>query len=214
MWTITIMHSYWLSYCVKLSAGQIHMIQSMESHLLTLEGSLKIVDRCKNIFKLSQGEYIAPERLENIYQLSPLVEQIFVDGNSFYDFPIAVVVPNIKELTKRILSKANFNDSLLLNSNKEETEASKYKLDDSNPIVDTPTLCSQPAARKIVVSELENLGKKRGLKGFEIIKRVYLSSIPFTVENGLVTSNFKLARSRLRETFSDRLRLLYEEASA
>ncbi|CAH8669449.1 unnamed protein product [Schistosoma rodhaini] len=180
----------------------------------TKEGSLKIVDRCKNIFKLSQGEYIAPERLENIYQLSPLVEQIFVDGNSFYDFPIAVVVPNIKELTKRILSKANFNDSLLLNSNKEETEASKYKLDDSNPIVDTPTLCSQPAARKIVVSELENLGKKRGLKGFEIIKRVYLSSIPFTVENGLVTSNFKLARSRLRETFSDRLRLLYEEASA
>ncbi|CAH8676185.1 unnamed protein product [Schistosoma rodhaini] len=172
----------------------------------TKEGSLKIVDRCKNIFKLSQGEYIAPERLENIYQLSPLVEQIFVDGNSFYDFPIAVVVPNIKELTKRILSKANFNDSLLLNSNKEETEASKYKLDDSNPIVDTPTLCSQPAARKIVVSELENLGKKRGLKGFEIIKRVYLSSIPFTVENGLVTSNFKLARSRLRETFSDRLR--------
>ncbi|XP_018654615.1 long-chain-fatty-acid--CoA ligase, partial [Schistosoma mansoni] len=136
----------------------------------TKEGSLKIVDRCKNIFKLSQGEYIAPERLENIYQLSPLVEQIFVDGNSFYDFPIAVVVPNIKELTKRILSKANFNDSLLLNGNKGEAEASKYKLNDSNPIVDTPTLCSQPAARKIVVSELENLGRKRGLKGFEIVR--------------------------------------------
>jgi len=36
-------------------------------------GSIKIIDRSKNIFKLAQGEYIAPEKLENIFVLSSYI---------------------------------------------------------------------------------------------------------------------------------------------
>lgn len=36
-------------------------------------GSIKIIDRSKNIFKLSQGEYIAPEKIELIFGLSGMI---------------------------------------------------------------------------------------------------------------------------------------------
>lgn len=45
-------------------------------------GTLKIIDRKKHIFKLAQGEYIAPEKIENIYIRSEPVSQIYVHGDS------------------------------------------------------------------------------------------------------------------------------------
>ena len=57
-------------------------------------GSLKITDRAKNIFKLSQGEYIAPEKLENIYSQVTKIAQIFIYGDSMKNNIIAIIVPD------------------------------------------------------------------------------------------------------------------------
>lgn len=43
---------------------------------------MKIIDRKKHIFKLAQGEYIAPEKIENIYMRSEALAQVFVHGES------------------------------------------------------------------------------------------------------------------------------------
>lgn len=45
-------------------------------------GTLKIIDRRKHTFKLSQGEYIVPEKIESIYNKSQFVCQNFVYGES------------------------------------------------------------------------------------------------------------------------------------
>lgn len=57
-------------------------LHSGDIGLWQANGTLKIIDRKKHIFKLSHGEYISPEKLENIYVSCPLIAQVFVYGNS------------------------------------------------------------------------------------------------------------------------------------
>lgn len=56
-------------------------------------GVVKITDRKKNLIKLSQGEYVAVECLEKFYGITPIVEDIWVYGDSFRSMLVAVVVP-------------------------------------------------------------------------------------------------------------------------
>jgi long-chain acyl-CoA synthetase len=49
------------------------------------DGAMKIIDRKKNIFKLSQGEYVAVENLESIYGQCSAVDQVFLCNMSLLE---------------------------------------------------------------------------------------------------------------------------------
>ena len=63
--------------------------------IMDTPGHVVVVDRKKNIFKLAQGEFVAPERIEGVFEsLSNLVEQVYVYGNIYQSNVVAVVVPH------------------------------------------------------------------------------------------------------------------------
>ncbi|XP_035883183.1 long-chain-fatty-acid--CoA ligase 5 isoform X2 [Phyllostomus discolor] len=147
-------------------------------------GTLKIIDRKKNIFKLAQGEYIAPEKIENIYIRSRPVLQVFVHGESLRSSLVAVVVPDTDSLP-------SFAAKLGVKGSFEE-------------------LCQNQAIKEAILQDMLKLGKEGGLKSFEQVKSIYLHSEPFSIENGLLTPTLKAKRAELSKHFQTQINSLYE----
>jgi len=151
-------------------------------------GYLRIIDRKKNIFKLSQGEYVAVEKLEGVYKGAPLVEQVWVYGNSFESTLVAVVVPDEKKILAWAASQGL--------------------------PADITQLVQEPRARAHVLAGLVAAGQAEKLKGFELIKDVHLSAEQFTVDNGLLTPTFKLKRAPLLQHFHKQIDAMYDRLRA
>uniref|UniRef100_A0A183GCX2 long-chain-fatty-acid--CoA ligase n=1 Tax=Heligmosomoides polygyrus TaxID=6339 RepID=A0A183GCX2_HELPZ len=149
-------------------------------------GTIRIIDRKKHIFKLAQGEYVAPEKIENVYIRSPVLQQIFVDGNSLERWLIAVVVPEPKVME-------DWNER------------------HGKPGRSLQEICSDQRAHDYVLSQLQEIGKENKLNSIEQVKRVYLELEPFTVENGLLTPTLKSKRPQLRQKYKDVIARIYEE---
>ena len=63
---------------------------------------LKIVDRVKEIFKLSQGEYIIPAKLESVYVKSNFIQQIMIYGNSTMNYILAIICPDKQHCAREL----------------------------------------------------------------------------------------------------------------
>ncbi|KAA6357286.1 MAG: long-chain acyl-CoA synthetase, partial [Streblomastix strix] len=73
---------------------------------VTIADSLRIIDRRKNIFKLSQGEFICAERLEDVFIANvPIIKQIMVYGPSTASALVAFVVPDWDKLLSKEMDK-------------------------------------------------------------------------------------------------------------
>lgn len=92
----------------------------------------------------AQGEYVAPEKIENVYVRCPLVAQSFVYGDSLRPQLVAVVVPDPEAL---------------------QPWAASRKLTQ-----DLPALCNDPKVNKAILKSMQEEGRAAGLKGFEQVR--------------------------------------------
>ncbi|XP_010588433.2 long-chain-fatty-acid--CoA ligase 6 isoform X1 [Loxodonta africana] len=146
-------------------------------------GTLKIIDRKKHIFKLAQGEYVAPEKIENIYIRSEPVAQVYVHGDSLKAFLVGIVVPD-PEVMPSWAQKKGFEGTY------EE-------------------LCTNKEVKKAILDDLVRLGKAGGLYSFEQVKAIHIHTDMFSVQNGLLTPTLKAKRPQLREYFRTQIEDLY-----
>lgn len=150
------------------------------------DGTLSIIDRKKNIFKLSQGEYIAAEKLEGVYTRSPYISQMFIYGDSFKSYLVGIVVVDMETLVPWAKQNLNTND------------------------LSGPALCANPAVHKFIMQEIMTQAKNAKLRGFELVKAVHLEHEEFSMANGLITPTFKLKRNALKQRYETVLNKLYE----
>ncbi|KAG0264783.1 long-chain fatty acid-CoA ligase, partial [Mortierella polycephala] len=148
------------------------------------DGTISIIDRKKNLVKLSHGEYIALEKLESVYKSTAYCNNICVYGDSMQSKPVAVIVvsePRIIELAK---SKG---------------------LEDQ----DFASLCENKVILKAVLDACLATGKKAGLKPAEMLQGVYLEPEEWTPQSGLLTAAQKLKRKEINLAYAAQIKVIY-----
>lgn len=132
-------------------------------------GRFQIIDRVKNVLKLAQGEYISPERIENVY-LSHLnfLSQAYVHGDSLQTFLVAIfgIMPELfAPFASKVLGKTI----------------------QANDLQALEMACRNDKVRQSVLVELEKVGKKNSFAGYERVKNCNLHLEPFSIDNELLT---------------------------
>jgi len=156
--------------------------------LFTPDGSLKLVDRLKNLVKLKGGEYVALEQMEAVFGTSKFVNginggvMVYADGDM--DRSVALVQVNLAVL-KEFAASQNI----------------QFSTDEE--------LCANPACAAAVTSDLNRIGKGK-LSALEVISTCHLISgegsktfpgdvfSPWNPENGFLTASNKTDRSAIK----------------
>ncbi len=132
-------------------------------------GRFQIIDRVKNVLKLAQGEYISPERIENVY-LSHLsfLAQAYVHGDSVQTFLVAIfgIQPDLfAPFASKVLGRTI----------------------QATDLPDLKAACQDRKVRAAVIKEVDKVGRKNSFAGYERVRNCYLYLEPFSIDNELLT---------------------------
>lgn len=151
-------------------------------------GVIKIIDRKKNFFKLQQGEYVAAEKIEMVYNKSSFISQIFVYGDSFQCYLIAIIVPDEMFVRKRWGVENGVSDGQSFEE-----------------------ICKMPKLKADILNDMNLKGKEGKLLGFEVVKKFHIEPKPWTADD-LFTPTMKLMRFQAKKRYENEINAMYAEA--
>lgn len=140
------------------------------------DGHFFITDRKKDLFKLSNGKYVAPQQVESLLKQSPLVNQAVAVGSGRKQVG-ALVVPDWETLKQTLEA-----EGISAEGTREE-------------------MCENPYVVKRVQRDAGEF--TREMNDYERVKRVYLLPREFSIDKGEMTPTLKIKRSVIDEKYSE-----------
>lgn len=144
---------------------------------------LFFTERIKDLYKTSNGKYIAPQAIEGLMSSDKYIEQIAVIGDQ-RKFVSALIVPSYPLLEKYAAQKG------MVYNNREE-------------------LVAHPDIRRMIEARIEE--HQKTLASYEKIKRFTLLPEPFTMEGHELTDTLKLRRPVVAQKYAEQIEAMYKE---
>ena len=147
------------------------------------DGELFLKERIKDLFKTSNGKYIAPQMIEAKLLVDKFIEQIAVIADE-RKFVSALVIPSYPLLKE-------------------------YADDHGIAYEDIADLCANEKIRKMIMERIETL--QQSLASYEKVKRITLLPQQFTMERGELTNTLKIKRRVLDVNYAAEIEEMYKE---
>ena len=145
-------------------------------------GALVLTERIKDLFKTSNGKYIAPQALESRLGEDKYIEQVATIGDR-RKFVSALIVPNY-------------------------TELHKYARENGISFSTDADLAADPRIHRMIERRIADL--QSDLAPYEHIKRFTLLDKPFTMEDGELTNTLKIRRPVIAKRYADIIERMYD----
>jgi long-chain acyl-CoA synthetase len=145
------------------------------------DGHFYVTDRIKDLFKLSNGKYVAPLQVESLLKQSPLISQPVVVGSGRKQVG-ALIVPDWEAL-KEVLK----DEGIDVGRTREELADDSY------------------VVKRI---QREAVDLTRELSEYERVKRVYLLPREFSIDKGEMTPTLKIKRGVIDEKYEDAIDMI------
>jgi long-chain acyl-CoA synthetase len=147
----------------------------------TRNGALVLTERVKDLFKTSNGKYVAPQMLESRLAENKYIDEVAVIGDQ-RKFVTALIVPNLSQLRRWA-----------------EEKGVDYS--------DTESFVANPDVVKFMLGEINKV--QQGVAEYEKIKRITLLPHHFSIMNGEVTNTMKVRRPIVARRYAKEIEAMY-----